>query len=870
MAGIGMSDKNAPTPLMRQYYEIKQKFPDTLVLFQVGDFYELFFDDARVASASLGIVLTSRGTTATGEPIPLCGVPLHVLDHYLSKLVRAGFKVAICDQLEPAQAGKVVQRGVTQVLTPGLLTDSKLLPEKTASYLGVCVRVEGVYGLVHAELLTGTLYITLIDQDTDLFLPAELSRFMPDELIVSSQDMSLQDALRSQGYVVSAEIYSSSLISLARDWYTRQFPDTSLPVHSTLDQALALLYAYISRNNQQALEQFKTVLIYRPDQYLILDAATQRNLELVKNTFNNSAEHTLFSVLDQAVTSMGSRTIKKWLVRPLTVKQEIEQRLDVVQQLVIDSSMQERLVRLFGDIADVERIVGRCALRRAQIVDYRALVVLLGIVPEFSSFLDRYSDKELCAQLRAGLMDFSPLYLLLTQALTSDPTSEYGLRMGYNEELDRLRTLAEKGTQLIIELERKEQERTGIGSLKIRFNQVYGYGIEVTKPNLSLVPSHYIRTQTLVNRERFTTQELKDLEYDLLRAKNQTTVLEQELFAHIKEQVELWLPALKKLSHSLATVDALLGLARCAYARNYVRPTFNDSRDIIVEQGCHPVVKDKLATSFIPNPVSLRDQESLWIITGPNMGGKSTYLRQVALINIMAQMGSFVPADKASLPILDRIFTRIGAADQVAAGKSTFLVEMEETSLICTQATRNSLVILDEVGRGTSTLDGLAIAQAVLEYIFITIGARCLFATHYHELTVLPEKFPGIVCYHAASTPTEQGVLLLHKIIPGVAQGSFGLEVARRAEIPTPVLERAREILSILIKTEQEHQLSQDSSSAYPLEQENRRLKEKVRQLEQVSIRSSYFATQLDQVTLDELTPRQAFDLVWRLKEPSR
>ncbi len=469
------------------------------------------------------------------------------------------------------------------------------------------------------------------------------------------------------------------------------------------------------------------------------------------------------------------------------------------------------------------------------------------------------------------------------QALNDDSTTDWSIKSGFNSELDRLRTLMQQGTQAVVALERKEQESTGINSLKIRFNGAHGYGIEITKANAHLAPAHYVRIQTLVNRERYTTQELKDLEYDLSRARTDSAQVEKELFEDIKKQVEVYLSSLKKLAYALSYLDALSGLAEIAYSNNYTRPVFNTERVFTIVAGRHPVIEARLQTKFIPNNTEFSDAASLWIITGPNMGGKSTYLRQVALISIMAQMGSFVPAAQAHISIVDRIFTRIGAADNVAEGKSTFLVEMEETAAICNQATPRSLVILDEVGRGTSTFDGLAIAQAVVEYIYTHVQARCLFATHYHELTVLAQQYPGIVLYYAASTKASEGIVLLHKIIPGVADGSFGLEVAKLAQLPELVLTRARVIAQELLVREQQlaastgsnitikapavNQLVALESRCAELEQRKREL-ELYREQHDTSRKQEHTVIQeLSKLDCDNLTPRQALDILCRLKE---
>lgn len=823
---------------MKQYHAIKEQYPDTLLLFQVGDFYELFFDDAQKAAAFLGITLTARGTN-NGEPIPLCGVPVHTIDAYCEKLVKGGYRIALCDQLTEAQPGKVVERGVTQVLTPGTLTNSALLDEKKASYLLVITALDGHFGLCAMELLTGQLLCTTIPITDVVTLESELARFSPDEVVIQAgEGTSLELLLKKLSYVVTVYTYDESpvFVPLVNEW----LKETA--VSAALKQTISLWYQYMHKNSPRALEECTQITMYMPQDFLFLDASTQRNLELIRNSTDGAVTGSLFSVLDDACTAMGSRLIKKWLTRPLVSQSQIEQRLDAVQALLQDVVVREALESLMRAIGDVERVVGRVGLQRAQFHDYQKIQSLLQTLPALEQ-----NSSMLPAPYNMGWVspELAELLELLQRALNDDTTKPWRIKAGYSTELDRLRLVIERGAQSVIDFERSEQQKTGINSLKIRYNRVHGYGIEVTAANAHLVPSHYVRLQTLVNRERFTTQELRDLEYDLQRAQGSCESIEEELFGALCSRVAQHVSILRKKVQLLAQLDALLGLARVAYARNYVRPKFHETRDIIIHQGRHPVVESKIKHAFITNDTALTDQESLWIITGPNMGGKSTYMRQVALIAIMAQMGGFVPATSAKLPLIDRIFTRIGAADNVAEGKSTFLVEMEETALICQQATDRSLVILDEVGRGTSTYDGLAIAQAVVEYIYTRVKARCLFATHYHELVSLTQH-PGIVAYHASSTQTPHGVVLLHKIKPGEAEGSFGIEVARRAQLPLAVIQRAQELMRHFnahgsITPAQQAPLAIQKESA----------------LEQF----------IKTIEYDAVSPKQALDILWKLKE---
>lgn len=886
--------KDKRTPLIEQYHTIKKQYNDMLLFFQVGDFYELFFEDAKRASAFLGIALTKRGT-CNGQPIPLCGVPMHAVDHYLAKLIRGGFKVAVCDQLEEPQPGKVVERGVMQVFTPGTLTDSKLLDEKSASYLFSFFPAQNQWGLLFGELLTAQLFATLVPASSSKLLDAELSRFFPDEIIlpITKEAQKVQSFFKQRGYFISMmpfDSFDKQLLENTKQWIGNQFkPEVraQLEEHHALLLSFSLFHHYLKKHQEAALAQFRNVHFYQPDDYLYLDAATQRNLELLKNNRDGGRNNTLFSVLDCAITSMGSRMIKKWLVRPLVNKDSIEQRLDAVDIISHSVVLMQQLEELLGKIGDIERIVGRITLGRASLHDYLLICQAICHIPTLKQVLLSSNQQSLLAPIAASMQDFDPLVKLLETALNNDSQKNYTIKPGFDKRLDELRDLVEFGNRQFVDLEKREQQQTRIGSLKVGYNQVHGYYIEVTKPNLHLVPEHYIRRQTLSGKERFITKELQELEHNVLEARSEIEMVEKAVFDRVKREVLAYSNGLRKLSWALSHLDALLGFARMAYNNGYIRPVFNDNRDIKISAARHPVVERAREANFIPNDVQLTDEESLWIVTGPNMGGKSTYLRQVALSCIMAQCGSFVAAKEANLALLDRIFTRIGAGDNVAEGKSTFLVEMEETATICTQATANSLVILDEVGRGTSTFDGLALAQAVVEYIYKEVQARCLFATHYHELTLLKDYFPGIASYYAASKKTKQGILFLYTITKGVADGSFGIEVAKLAQLPEMVIGRAQEVLQVLTTTE-EHQSQAiagsltskrncgntkkaDASSQgvddEPMVQKAAQLGKALEESKEQVKHYQQRLKLLDEIDYDELSPKKAFDLLWRYKE---
>ncbi|MGE0206701.1 MAG: DNA mismatch repair protein MutS [Candidatus Babeliales bacterium] len=859
-----MTQKNSPTtPLMQQYFAIKQEYPDTLLLFQVGDFYELFFDDAKKAAAFLGITLTTRGKNH-GEDIPLCGVPIHARDHYIAKLVRGGFRVALCDQLEQPRPGQVVKRGVTNVLTPGTLTDGKLLDEKSASYLFSFFPTQDSLGLLFGELLTAQLFATVIPYDAVRLLEGELSRFFPDEILIpeGKEGKKFGQLFSNLGYCLTYNQFDEHNTE-PFEWlnHFRESTVQSVQQHNALQLALYNMYWYLKKNQERALAQFSTIHFYDPEDFLVLDPATQRNLELVQNAQDGKRSNTLFSLLDKAVTPMGSRSIKKWLVRPLLKEDLIAQRHDIVAYFMSKPVLLQRIQGILRYIGDLERIIGRIALARASVYDYVLLGKALRSLPELKELLQNASHFPLI-NLVCGYADNFHALCSLLEASLHDAPEDGIIKKGFDQELDRLRNLAEHSNQAILELEQQEQARTGIASLKIRFNNLQGYYIEVTKPNMHLVPDDFIRSQSLVGKERFTTVALRKLEVDIMTARANVERVEQVVFERIKSDVAQHVGSLRKWCQLIAHLDALAGFAAVAAEYRYVRPTFNDQHILHIKEGRHPVIDAKLQHRFIPNDTQLDDTQKLLIITGPNMGGKSTFLRQTALISIMAHCGSFVPAKQANIPLLDRIFTRIGAGDNVADGKSTFLVEMEETTAICTYATKNSLIILDEVGRGTSTFDGLALAQAVIEYIYTTVQASCLFATHYHELTQLSQTFPGIVAYHAASKKTEQGILLLYKILLGAADGSFGLEVAKLAQIPPSIIARADTLLKTLTH-EKSYPVIVDQQH---LVLENQKLKETIHDLRVKLKEKDELWSRLNSINLNDLSPKKAFDMLWELK----
>ncbi len=862
------NEKNSP--LIEQYLNIKQQYANTILLFQVGDFYELFFDDAVTVSSFLALTLTKRGK-CKGNDIPLCGIPVHTLHHYLGKLVRGGFSVALCQQLSKPIPGTVVERAVTQVFTPGTLTDSSLLDDKASSYLLTLYPTSTTWSLIFTELLTATMYATTVTPDYR-FLDGELIRFFPDEILLPRQEQgqTIRRHIQQQGYFIQMLDYSATPKTVedeeARDeieaWQNKHLSPNAqdhIKSNPAVQHNVSMLYNYMKHNQSRALEHLSHFHVYETEDFLLLDKSTQKNLEIIKNCNDGGSSHTLFSTLDNASTPMGSRTIKKWLLRPLVQEHAITARHDVVEALINQTGILLELRSYLNQLGDCERIIGRIALGRAQLSDYRQLKAALSLLPNIKSLLPKLKSSSLLFIIQERLGSFDALVTLLSSSLNEDPRQDWKIKPGFDGQLDYFRHLVTNGESTIKKLEDQEIARTGISSLKIGHNNQSGYYIEVTHTHSHRIPHDYIFQQKLVNRSRYITQQLKETEGAIAQAAEQGEQREALLYDEIQREVYLHLGALRHCSHSLCQLDALASFSQTAHEYRYTRPTLRKEQAINIVAGRHPVVEQSSINSFVPNETTLNERQRLLIITGPNMGGKSTYLRQVALISIMAQCGSFVPADLATLPLIDRIFTRIGSGDNVAQGKSTFLVEMEETAVICTQATQRSLVILDEVGRGTSTNDGIALAHAIIEYIYSQINALSLFATHYHELTHLAEEHEAIVNYHLSCQQQENELIFLHEVRPGHAAASFGLDVARQALIPLPIIYRAHELL-----THYDHYRSTNSKTQKPILPTptfNPAL------LIQEDAQIKAIKDELKTANLDNMTPRQALDLLYALKQ---
>jgi len=903
------------TPLMRQYAAIKKEHPNALLFFRLGDFYELFFDDAVLAARELQITLTSRNKEK-GMAIPMCGVPYHAADGYIAKLIRRGFKVAVCEQVEdPRLAKKLVRREVTRVVTPGTAVDSSLNAEEN-NFLAAVATVGDRVGFAALDLSTGEFRATeFAGESAGRRIQEELEQLRPKEMLYGSSAPLLERAggvqMRSFAPLDGPEArhhtdtgLSTGTAPVARvsgggwaetpldDWIFA--PDHAIPLlenhfgvlslegfglagkRAAASAAGAILY-YIRSTQRGTLDHVDRIGFYERQNCLVLDAVTVRNLELIEPLFaGTDAGVTLFRCLDATVTPMGKRLLRTWMLRPSLDRSEIEGRLDSVEVQVKDTVRREELRRSLDGILDLERLLSRVTLETANPRDVLALAASLAKIPKVRTVLGGLVASRL-GTLQGLIDELGDLREKIDGTLVPEPpltVSDGGvIAAGVDKDLDELRDLSRNSKQYLAQVEQRERERTGIGSLKVKFNSIFGYYIEISKANLHHAPADYERKQTLVNAERFTTPELEEYESKILDAQEKIVEIERRLFAELRSAIAAEAKRIRQTALALAEVDVLGCLAHIAALRNYCRPRFQnksdaaikaeDAGDLEIVEGRHPVIElQELAGSdrFIPNDLFLDSSaHNIIVLTGPNMGGKSTYLRQAALIVIMAQMGSFVPARAVRLGIVDRVFTRIGASDNVARGRSTFMVEMTETAAILHTATARSLILLDEVGRGTSTYDGLAIAWAAIEYLHARVHAKTLFATHYFELTELAEQLSGVKNYHVSVKETGGSVVFLRRVEPGAADRSYGIEVAKLAGLPNEVVVRAREVLA-------EHESSEHRLSGH-LTPGSSTEPERPTQLTIFTPLSQPVLEKLREVDLNRLTPLEALNLLAELKK---
>ncbi len=818
---------DASTPLMRQYNAIKQQVPHALLMFRLGDFYELFFEDAVIAARDLEITLTSRNKEK-GAAIPMCGVPYHAAEGYIARLIQKGRRVAICDQMEdPRLTKKLVKRELTRIVTPGTAMDDNLVRSRENNYLAAVAR--GVrFGLAHVDISTGEFRVTEMEPGEvpgaleslgarEVLLPADLSLPAPEgspaPRFVRSD---LEDWIFTADYAARALCEHFKLLSLDGCGLANR--------PGAVGAAGAILH-YLRDTQRGALDHLDRPAFYDRADSMALDAVTVRNLELVEPLFAADAgpgpgQATVLAVLDQTLTGMGGRLLRQRLLRPSMDTAEICERLDAVGELLQQTILRAELRKQLGGILDIERLLAKVTLGTAGPRDLLALGRSIERIPA----LKRCFETQQAARLRSlydRLDELPDVANLILEAIADEPPLNLAdggtIRAGFHAGLDELRDLRQNGQQYIAQIETRERQRTGIQSLKVRFNNVFGYYIEITRANMHLAPADYERKQTLANAERFTTPELKDYERKVLDAEERILSLEKELFAEVRQRAAAQAQRIRATAAAVAEVDVTASLAQVAAENRYHRPAFSGDGEMRIVAGRHPVI-ERLAQDggrFTPNDLSLGGAGGpIAIITGPNMGGKSTYLRQAALVAVLAQMGSFVPAESASLPVVDRIFTRIGASDNLARGRSTFMVEMTETAVILNTATPRSFIVLDEIGRGTATYDGLALAWAVVEYIHSRTRAKTLFATHYHELTELADQLTGVRNLKVSVKEAGDQIIFLRKVEPGRADRSYGIEVARLAGLPMAVIERAREVLQFHERTE--HEVTEELAGAGP------------------------------------------------------
>ena len=864
----------ALTPMMQQYLNLKAEYKDCILFFRLGDFYEMFFDDAKTASRELELTLTGRDC-GLEERAPMCGVPYHAMEGYVERLIAKGYKVAICDQMEdPALAKGLVQRGVTRIITPGTVIEPSMLDERANNFLlSVCFASDKA-GLAFADVSTGEFFVHEIMNPADT-LADELARIAPMEIIVNDM-VKLRECLNREVNTASEQPsawyqQANAAEALCRHFHLNDLSPLGLSEeYKAAACAAGALMRYLCETQKNALEHMTELRIYQGSETMLLDRNTRRNLELTESIRGRSRKGSLIALLDKTSTAMGGRLLRSWIEQPLVDQKKIEHRLDAVEEFSGQHVLTMTLLEELQGVYDVERLLSKVAYKSINARDCLALCASLKKVPAIRELLNQCAS-DAVKDIRDSLDPLPELTELLRRAIHPDAPvviTEGGIiNDGYSPMLDEYRTASTSGKQWIIELEQRERESTGIRNLRVQYNKVFGYYIEVTKSYYDMVPMRYIRKQTLANCERYMTPELKEIEQKIVGAQEQSVRLELQLFAEIREQIAAQISRIQRTAMALKTLDALLSLARVAVSNHYVRPEMNSDGTMEIIEGRHPVVEQSMNEGgFVPNDTHINgDNQRMCIITGPNMAGKSTYMRQVALITLMAHIGSFVPAREARIPIVDRIFTRVGASDDLASGQSTFMVEMSETAYILRNATARSLIILDEIGRGTSTFDGLAIAWAVVEYLCDKnkVGAKTLFATHYHELSELEGHIDGVENYCISVKEHGEDVIFLRKIVRGGADKSFGVHVARLAGIPKQVVIRAHEIQARL----EVSNINQKGIGQNILEEGPKRENEQVNLFD---FAKTEIINELQNIDVMALTPMDAINKLFLLREKAR
>ncbi len=863
------------SPMMQKYLETKEEYKDCILFYRLGDFYEMFFDDAITASRELELTLTGKDC-GQEERAPMCGIPHHAAEIYVSRLIGKGYKVAICEQLEDPKTTKgIVKRGVIRVVTPGTLVDSNMLEERKNNYIMSIYKTGIYFGISICDISTGEFYSAEIKDNNNFpMLLDEIARYTPSELVINSM---MADSTEEISKI--KERFENIYITKFNDkFYTSELNNLNLrfniidnngrKIENLAQRTLAIssingLIEYIEETQKTSLDHINKITIYNLSKYMALDINARRNLEITEKMRDKSKKGTLLWVLDKTSTSMGGRALRRWLNDPLVDVVEINKRLDAVKELKDDIILRGDIIENLKKVYDIERLAGKMAYGNANARDMVTLKNSLFKLPEVKKILTNCRSS-LLKELYDKLDELQDIYQLIERAIVDDPpmTIKDGgiIKLGYDEEIDKLKTAQTEGKSWLVQLEAEEREKTGIKNLKIGFNKVFGYFIEVTKSYLNQVPDRFIRKQTLTNAERYITEELKNLENQILGAEEKVVNLEYNAFVNIREEISRNVVRLQTTSEVISSLDVLTSFAQVAEDMNYCMPEVNSLGTIDIKNGRHPVIEKILgAGSFVENDTYLDKEENrLSIITGPNMAGKSTYMRQVALITLMAQCGSFVPAESAKIGVVDKIFTRVGASDDLSMGQSTFMVEMMEVATILKEATPNSLVILDEIGRGTSTYDGLSIAWAVAEFIADKekCGAKTLFATHYHELTELEDKLEGIKNYSIAVKEKGEDVIFLRKIVKGGTDESYGIHVAKLAGVPKIVTEKANEILRSL-----------ERKNILTGKKEKTDKKQVEGQFDMYNYKLAEIAHEVDKINLNELTPIDALNTLVRIKE---
>ncbi|MEM7697074.1 MAG: DNA mismatch repair protein MutS [Verrucomicrobiota bacterium] len=797
MAGKSAGTSSKLTPMMQQYQSMRRELPDdVLLLFRLGDFYELFFDDAKRASPILNVALTQR------NGMPMCGVPHHAAEGYIAKLVKAGVRVALAEQTTEPVAGKIVEREIRQIISAGTIDDLNLLDSARSNYLAAVYRAKKTFGLAYVEHTTGDFRLT--EFTTLGELEDELARIKPSELLFSEEQAEQFDRLpAAQDYDGYTFLFDQAEYLLKEHFSVHSLDGFGCSELGPAISAAGAILHYLESQLRRRVDHIRSLIAYESDSFVLIDAASQVNLDLVTSR-SGGVKHSLLGAVDRTTTPMGARRLREWILHPLRDLARLLDRQDLVEALIRESFLLHQFRETFGEIRDMERTLSRLSQGSGNARDLKALAVSLQQVPAIGDHLAALGEVRLALELRSRLGDFGELVRVLEVALVDEPPAalkDGGIfAEGYSEAIDELRRAKTEGKAWIAELQTREQERSGIPSLKVKYNAVFGYFIEITKANLERAPVEYVRKQTMANAERFITPELKEVENKILGADERLKALEYDEFLNLRETVLEHLESIQETAAAIGELDVMLGFAETARLFNYCRPQLEESGRLIIEQGRHPVLDQNVGDEkFVPNDTALSPSEnSFMLITGPNMAGKSTYIRQVALITLLAQTGSYVPADSATIGLVDRIFTRVGASDDLARGQSTFMVEMTETALIANHATEHSLVILDEIGRGTATYDGLSIAWSVAEHLHDRVGCRSLFATHYHELTELAESRATVNNFNIAVREWNDQIIFLRKIVPGRADRSYGIQVAKLAGLPKSITDRASEILKSL------------------------------------------------------------------------